>query len=301
MCADRFGRRCLPYTTDFFTYTSGMTRSPLQPNTIRHISVGQTLGWLVLGMRDLVKLRWISLAHGLALTAVGGFITLVAHDQFWLLAGALSGFLFIAPVLAASLYALSRDLENKNPIGWNRVWHTWTNWQHSHHNKLGNDYWCMVQFGLLLALAATGWVLTSAALITLLSPLPIQTPGDFLRFIVGAKEGWLFEIWVALGGIMAAPIFASSVVTMPLLLDRRISLWQAVLLSWGLVLKNPIPMAAWAAILLVMTLLGLGSLLLGLVFVIPILGHASWHAYRDLIDTSRLSLRQDPSPTTDPR
>ncbi len=278
-----------------------MNPSPLQPLSIREVSIGQTLGWLVLGMRDLVKLRWISLAHGLVLTAVGGFITLVAHDRFWLLAGALSGFLFIAPVLAASLYALSRELENQQATRWSTVWRTWTNWQASHHDKLGNDYWCMVQFGLLLAVAATGWVLTSAALITLLSPVPIQTPVDFLRLIVGAKEGWLFEIWLALGGVMAAPIFASSVVTMPLMLDRRISLWQAVLLSWGVVLKNPVPMAAWAAIILLMSLLGLGSLLLGLVFVIPLLGHASWHAYRDLIDANHLPLRQVPSPTTEAR
>jgi len=196
-----------------------MTQAPLEPSAVRQVSVAQTLGWLVLGMRDLVKLRWISLAHGLVLTAVGGCITLVAHDRFWLLAGALSGFLFIAPVLAASLYALSRELEHQQPARWNTVWRTWTNWQASHHDKLGNDYWCMVQFGLLLALASTGWVLTSAALITLLSPIPIQTPVDFLRLVVGAKEGWLFEIWLALGGVMAAPIFASSVITMPLLLD----------------------------------------------------------------------------------
>lgn len=277
-----------------------MTPNPLPPSLIRAVSIGQTLSWLVLGMRDLVKLRWISLAHGLVLTAAGGFITLLAHDRFWLLAGALSGFMFIAPVLAASLYALSRDLENQQLPRWRTVWRTWTGWQASHHDKFGNDYWCMVQFGLLLALASTGWVLTSAALITLLSPVPIQTPVDFLRIVIGAKEGWLFEVWLALGGVMAAPIFASSVVTMPLLLDRRISLWQAVLLSWGVVLRNPVPMAAWAAIILLMSLLGLGSLLLGLVFVIPLLGHASWHAYRDLIDAKQLPLRQDHTTTAEP-
>jgi uncharacterized membrane protein len=150
----------------------------------------------------------------------------------------------------------------------------------------------MVQFGLLLAIAASGWVLTSAALITLLSPDPIHSPVDFLRYVVVAKEGYLFEVWLAFGGFMAAPIFASSVVTMPLLMDRRISLLQAVLLSWSVVLKNPLPMAVWAALLLVMTLLGLCSLLLGLVFVVPLLGHASWHAYRDLVDADHLPPRQ---------
>lgn len=259
---------------------------------IRQVTVLQSLQWLVLGMRDLVQLRWISLAHGLVLALGGAVIALVAYDRFWLLAGAMSGFLFVAPVLAASLYALSRGLENKQAIGWITIWHTWTRWQLSHRDKRSNDYWCMVQFGLLLAIAATGWVLTSAALITLLSPIAIHSPLDFLRYVVGAKEGYLFEIWLALGGFMAAPIFASSVVTMPLLLDRRISLLQAVLISWSVVLKNPFPMAVWAAILLVMSLLGLCSLLLGMVAVVPLLGHASWHAYRDLVDASDLPSRQ---------
>ena len=259
---------------------------------IRQVTVLQSLQWLVLGMRDLVQLRWISLAHGLVLAMGGAVIALVAYDRFWLLAGAMSGFLFVAPVLAASLYALSRGLENKQAIGWITIWHTWTRWQLSHRDKRSNDYWCMVQFGLLLAIAATGWVLTSAALITLLSPIAIHSPLDFLRYVVGAKEGYLFEIWLALGGFMAAPIFASSVVTMPLLLDRRISLLQAVLISWSVVLKNPFPMAVWAAILLVMSLLGLCSLLLGMVAVVPLLGHASWHAYRDLVDASDLPSRQ---------
>ncbi len=259
---------------------------------IRQVTVLQSLQWLVLGMRDLVQLRWISLAHGLVLALGGAVIALIAYDRFWLLAGALSGFLFVAPVLAASLYALSRDLENKQAYGWRTIWTTWSNWQLSHHDKRSNDYWCMVQFGLLLAVAATGWVLTSAALITLLSPIAIHSPLDFLRYVLGAKEGYLFEIWLALGGFMAAPIFASSVVTMPLLLDRRVSLLQAILISWSVVLKNPIPMAIWAAILLVMSLLGLCSLLLGMVAVVPLLGHASWHAYRDLVDTSNLLSRQ---------
>jgi len=269
-----------------------MDQSPIQQTVIREVSVLQVFGWLVLGMRDLTELRWVSLAHGLVLTLFGAVITLIAHDRFWLLAGALSGFLFAAPVLAASLYALSRDLENKEPIAWKTIWLTWSRWQDSHQDKHSNDYWCMVQFGLLLAIAASGWVLTSAALITLLSPDPIHSPVDFLRYVVAAKEGCLFEVWLAFGGVMAAPIFASSVVTMPLLVDRRISLFQAVLLSWSVVLKNPLPMAVWAALLLVMTLLGLCSLLLGLVFVVPLLGHASWHAYRDLVDADHLPPRQ---------
>ena len=260
--------------------------------SVRSISPLRPLVWLVLAWRDMARLGWISFAHGLALALVGAAIMAIAHQKFWLLAGALSGFLVVAPVLATSLYALSRALEHGEKADIQVVLRTWLNWQSSHFNKWGNDYWCMVQFGALLALAATGWVLTSAALITLLAPVPVMSPLDFVHHVVLAQDGWLFELWLAMGGVMAAPMFASSVVSMPLLLDRRVTLLQAVLTSWQTVLVNPIPMALWAALIMGFTLLGLGSLLLGLIAVIPMLGHASWHAYRDLVDATKLPLRE---------
>lgn len=273
-----------------------MPRSSLFLPPVRTIGLMQPMTWLVLAWRDMARAGWISFAHGLALTLAGAAIFAVAHNRFWLLAGALSGFLVVAPVLATSLYALSRALERGEPANLGVVRKTWLRWQSSHGNKWGNDYWCMVQFGALLALAATGWVVTSAALITLLAPVPIQTPVDFLRHVVLAEDGWLFGIWLALGSLMAAPIFASSVVAMPLLLDRRATLLQAVLTSWQAVVGNPLPMAFWAALILGFTLLGLGSLLLGLIAVMPMLGHASWHAYRDLIDPAGLPERDAAQP-----
>lgn len=265
------------------------TAAPLP--LIRTISPLRPLAWLVLGWRDMARVGWISFAHGLALAACGAVIVAIAHQRFWLLAGALSGFLMIAPVLATSLYALSRALERQEQANAGVVFKTWLNWQNSHLNKWGNDYWCMLQFGSLLALAATGWVVTSAALITLLAPTPIQTPMDFVHHVVLAQDGWLFELWLAMGGVLAAPIFASSAVAIPLLLDRRVTLLQAVLTSWRTVLANPLPMGLWAALIMVLTLLGLGSMLIGLILVIPVLGHASWHAYRDLVDASQLPAR----------
>ena len=268
-----------------------MPKTPIPLPQVRTVGLMQPMTWLVLAWRDMARSGWISFAHGLAITAFGGAILAVAHHRFWLLAGALSGFLVVAPVLATSLYALSRALEQRQEANLGVVLKTWLNWQNSHFNKWGNDYWCMVQFGALLALAATGWVITSAAFITLLAPMPVETPMDFMRHVVLANNGWLFELWLALGSLLAAPIFASSVIAMPLLLDRRASLWVAVLTSWQVVVANPLPMAFWAALILGFTLLGLGSLLLGLIFVMPMLGHASWHAYRDLVDASSLPLR----------
>lgn len=250
----------------------------------------QPLVWLGLAWRDMARAGWISFAHGLALALFGAVIIAVAHDRFWLLAGALSGFLVVAPMLATGLYALSRALERGERADFALVRRTWLGWQ----SARGADYWCLVRFGLLLSLAATGWVLTSAALITLYAPQSIHTPMDFVHHVMLARELWLFELWLFMGSLLAAPIFASSVVAMPLLLDRRLSVRLAVLTSWQVVLANPVPMALWAALILSFTLLGLGSLLLGLVFVIPMLGHASWHAYRDLVDASALPLREAP-------
>ncbi|MDO8287177.1 MAG: DUF2189 domain-containing protein [Rhodoferax sp.] len=269
-----------------------MSVTPVPLPTVRTISPMRPLVWLVYAWRDMARVGWVSFAHGLALAVFGAAIVAIAHQRFWLLAGALSGFMVIAPVLATSLYALSRALERGEKADVGVVLKTWLNWQNSHVNKWGNDYWAMVQFGALLALAATGWVLTSAALITLLAPAPILGPLDFVHHVVLARDGWLFELWLAMGGVMAAPLFASSVVSMPLLLDRRVTLMQAVLTSWQTVLANPVPMGLWAALIMVFTLLGLGSLLLGLIAVIPMLGHASWHAYRDLVDASSLPPRE---------
>jgi len=259
---------------------------------VRVIAPTRPLVWLLLGWRDMLHAGWISVAHGLVLAVVGGAIVAIAHHRFWLLAGALSGFLVVAPVLATSLYALSQALARREKANLAVVLKTWLNWQNSHFNKRGNDYWCMVQFGSLLALAGTGWVVTSAALITLLAPVPILTPMDFLRHVVLANDNWLFEIWLLLGGILAAPVFASSVIAMPLLLDRRVTLMQAVYISWYTVLANPGAMALWASLILGLTALGFGTLMLGLIVVIPVLGHASWHAYRDLVDASQLPPRE---------
>jgi uncharacterized membrane protein len=274
--------------------------APNDTPKIKTIGMMQPLIWLVMAWRDIAKSGWISIMHGVAMSLGGIAIVAFAHSHFWLLAGALSGFLVVAPVLATSLYGLSRAIERNETPNFSVVLKTWLNWQNSHFNKWDNDYWCMVQFGALLAAAATGWVVTSAALITLLAPVPINGPLDFVHHVMLAPDGWLFEIWLAVGGVMAAPMFASSVIAMPLLLDRRVTLMQAVLTSWQTVLANPMPMAFWASLIMIFTMLGLGSLLLGLIPVLPMLGHASWHAYRDLVDASHLPARDSLSASDSP-
>ena len=260
---------------------------PTAAPVIRTIDLHQPMRWLVLGWRDIERCGWVSFAHGLVLTVVGLGLLALAHDQFWWLAGAFSGLLVVGPVLATGLYALSRAVERGEATSWRLVLRTWLSWRRHGRSRDGKD-WRLVQFGLLLGLAGIGWVLTSAALITLMSPVPIEQPLDFLKHVVLARDNWLFEVWLALGGLMAAPMFASSAIALPLLLDRRVSVLRAVVTSWQTVLANPVPMAWWSALIMGLTLLGLCSALLGLIAVVPMLGHATWHAYRDLVDASAL-------------
>ncbi|AIJ45518.1 membrane protein [Comamonas testosteroni TK102] len=267
-----------------------LTPPPLAP--VRTIAWSRPLVWLSRALQDISKAPLISLAHGLALILIGAAILTLGHNRFWLMAGALSGFLVVGPLVATSLYAISRAIERGEVADWGLIRRTWTQWQSCHATGRGG-YWCMVRFGALLALAATGWVLISASLITVMSPVRVQTLQDFIAHVVLARDGQLFVQWMALGSFLAAPIFASSVVAMPLMLDRRVTVRQAVLTSWSVVLANPGPMALWAALIVMLTLLGLGSYLLGLVVVMPLLGHASWHAYWDLVDAAAFPARDD--------
>ena len=244
---------------------------------VRTVPLGRPRAWLALRWRDLMRSPGPGLVHGVALAAFGLLLLWGARGKFWLLAGAFSGFLLVAPVLATGLYAISRALERGQRASLATALDAWR-------PRDGR----LVRFGLLLALAGTGWVLTSAAMITGFAALPVRNPADFVRVVVLREDSLLFETWLLLGGVLAAPIFASSVVALPLLLERRIGVLAAVLTSWRAVMANPVPLALWAALIMGLTLAGMVAALLGLIVVVPWLAHASWHAYRELVDADDL-------------
>ena len=245
-----------------------------------HLTLTHPWRWLALGARDLARAPWPGLSHGLTLALFGAFVFALLHQRFWWLAGAFSGFLLVAPVLATGLYAVSRALERGEVTGSAtqtmrvaiRAW-----WPR------GAPARRLMRFGALLALAGTGWVLTSAAFVTGFTPQPVDSPLDFVRHVVLAEQGWVFEGWVLLGGLLAAPVFASSVVAIPMLLDRPVGVLESVLTSWRVVLAHPLPLAVWAFLVMALTLLGMATLLVGLIVIVPLLAHASWHAYRDCV------------------
>lgn len=259
---------------------------------VRTVALGQPLRWLGLGWKDLLRGGWLSLLHGLAMALIGALLFGLSGQRFWFLAGAFSGFLLVAPILATSLYAISRAIARSEPVRFALILRTWLNCHNGRVVAWDAGHWRLVTFGLLLAAAGTVWVLTSAVLITLMASTPITNPMAFIQHVVLAPQGYLFELWLVLGGVLVAPIFASTVITVPLLLDRDISVKLAVLYSWQVILANPLSMAFWGALIMVLTLLGFATALLGLVVVVPLLGHASWHAYCDLLDVSALPERE---------
>jgi len=227
--------------------------------------------WLALGWADLRSNPLPGLIHGFMLTAFGGILLWALSDWFWVLAGAFSGFLIVAPVLATGLYQVSRGASVGRKVDIFEVMELWTN---------GDGR--LVRFGLLLGLAGTGWVLTSAGLITLWSPEPIDKPMDFVRRVVLAEDFGLFEVWLLLGALLAAPVFASSVVAIPMLVDTSVPVSMAVAESWRCVADHPAPMALWAVLIALLVGVGMLTALAGLIVVLPLIAHASWHAYCDL-------------------
>lgn len=241
-------------------------------DTVRSVPLLRPLDWLARGWADLLRCPVPGLVHGVVTALFGLVLIWLARDRFWFLAGTFSGFLLVAPLVATGLYAVSRELERGGRPTLRTALAAW----------IPRDT-RLVRFGLLLALAGTGWVLTSAALITRFAAGPVQGPADFLRVVVAHPTSHLFEIWLVLGSVLAAPMFASSVVAIPMLLDRPVSVLGAVTTSVNAALASPGAMALWATLILVISLLGMATLMLGLVVAVPWLAHSSWHAYRDLV------------------
>jgi uncharacterized membrane protein len=250
-----------------------MNESLHPPLRVRRIHSLRTLRWLALAWSDFTQAPAIGLAHGLLMALFGGGLLYFGWSKFWVLAGAFSGFLMVAPVLSTGIYATSRALTRGQAPDWGMVLSIWRSLDRR-----------LVLFGLWLMGMGTIWVLTSAALITWWSHGAVNTPAEFLSHMILSKDPGLFEAWLMLGGAMAAPVFASSVVTIPLLMDRpQVTVPQAVATSLRAVAANPVLSTLWAGILMTLTLIGFGSMMFLLILVLPILGHASWHAYRDLV------------------
>jgi uncharacterized membrane protein len=246
---------------------------------VRVLPAERPLFWLAMGWRDFLRAPLPSLVHGLIFVIAGAVIVAIGWGRYELLAGAFSGFLLVAPMLVAGLYEVSRRLARGERPTMRDVIRVWIE---------GGA--CMVRMGFLLALLGTLWVGLSTMIIVGLGGMKGAGIGDFMRDFV-LSPNWLpFLLWLVAGGIFAAVVFGISVVSVPMLLDRDVNLPTAALTSVRVVGTNPVPMVLWAALVMMLTLLGI-ALVLPMLVVVPVLGHATWHAYSDSVDSSHLAPR----------
>lgn len=248
---------------------------------VRQVGIRSPLHWLARGWRDLRDIGWPSALHGL-IVAAGGLAIVAATQAFLpLLPGAVSGFVLVGPILATGLYELSRVRQEG---GRPSLAHALAAWRRGTRPLVG--------LGLLLLAAATAWVLLTGLLFAAFVRDAVDTPAAFLRYALVSQGQGLFLLWLVLGGLGSALVFAVTAVSVPLLLDRDVGLRTAVLASVRAVGDNPLAMGLWATLIMLATALCLASALLGFVVVIPVIGHATWHAYREVLDVESLPRRR---------
>lgn len=255
---------------------------PSSPLPVRSVAPGRVLHWLALGWRDLWRSPGASVLHGF-IVAVGGWLALaLPKSLWWVLPGAVSGFVLVGPILCTGLYELSRLQARGERPGLGAVLDAWR-----------RESRPLVRVGLLLFVLATLWVLVSALLFKLFVRTPITSPAEFLRYAALEQGNLLFTLWLMLGGLGVAVVFALTAVSPPLLLGRKVGFRRALLTSVRAVGDNPVTMGMWAAVVMGLVALSLATAMAGFILAVPVLGHATWHAYKDLVVTDGVPLRYE--------
>jgi uncharacterized membrane protein len=231
-------------------------------------SAAAPLRWVRMGWKDYQRAPVQSLGYGIAVVVLSWIVTgiALAFGSYWAALVLLSGFVFVAPVLALGMYSISRQLERGRAPSLARSL-----------DEQGRTIGTTLVFALALLVVFLVWA-RAASMVHVF--FPAHGTVDFIELMT------FLAIGSAVGSIFALLTFVFSAFSLPMICDRQVDAITAIVTSVNAVLRNRPAMAVWVALIVALTGLGLATALLGLAVVIPLLGYATWHAYRDTIDAS---------------
>lgn len=247
--------------------------SPAAP-VIRAITFADVKASLMEGLSDFARAPTFGLFFG-AVYALGGILILAsvfALDMGYLAYPMFAGSVLIGPFVAAGLYDVSRELEAGRVPTWGSVMSTVFA---QRKRELG---W----MAFVTIFAFIIWMYQVRLLLALfLGFASFASLQDFVRVLFTTTDGLGFLAFGhVIGAALALGLFSITVVSFPLLMDRDLDVVTAMIASVQTVLMSPGPMIAWGATVVALLFIGMAPAFLGLIFVLPVLGHATWHLYR---------------------
>lgn len=247
------------------------------PVTVRRLEARDVWDALRKGMGDLGAVRVDVLFIGIVYPVAGLLLAMLAfsYNLLPLVVPMITGFALIGPIAAVGLYEISRRREQGRAVDWTTAF------------GVVRSPALLSILGLGCALLALFFMWLAAAYLiyaATLGPQPPTSITGFIRDVTQTPMGWAMAvIGVGVGFLFAATAFAVSVVSIPLLLDRGGGIDRAMATSVRVVRANPGPMSLWAVIVVGGLILGSLPALAGLIVVVPVLGHATWHLYRKAV------------------